>query len=260
MRNLSRVSVAGALLLCFVLFAAPVGAQQWGDVSLRFVYDGAAPAPVPANVTKDLQFCGKHNLVDESLAVNRDNNGIANVILFIRDKNPPVHPSYAKDANAVIDIDNANCRFKPHVVTLRTSQTLQVGNSDPVGHNSNFTTYRNPGQNILIPAQGKIKLNFPTVERLPAKVSCNIHPWMSAWLVIQDHPYMAASDKDGKITLKNVPTGQWTFQAWQEKAGYVRQLKQNGVAKQWKRGTFKLTVKKGKNDLGEIKVPPALFK
>ena len=59
---------------------------------------------------------------------------------------------------------------------------------------------------------------------MPVKVACNIHPWMNAWLVVKDHPYMAVSDDNGKLEIKNLPAGEWSFQIWQEKAGYLREV------------------------------------
>ena len=261
--------IAGLILVgvfCLAIGAPPAQAQQWGNVTVQFTYDGAAPKPAPTNVTKDPDFCGKFNLVDESLVVNKANGGVANVVFFLYvgrgKKQPAVHPDYAKTAEAIIKLDNNKCRFEPRVVALRTTQTLEVFNSDTVGHNSNFTTFVNPGQNVLIPAGRSIKLNFPAEEnRGPvAQVSCNIHPWMRSWMVVKEHPYVGVSDKDGKIELKNVPAGKWTFQAWQEKSGYVSQLKLNGKPTKWRRGRFDQTVKPGQNDLGVAKLPPELFK
>ena len=126
--------------------------------------------------------------------------------------------------------DNHQCRFEPHVTMLRTTQTLVAGNKDPVGHNTNLSTLKNPPQNILIPAMGEQKLNFPMDESLPTTVNCNIHPWMKSFVVIKDHPYMGVSDKDGKVTIKNVPAGKWTFQFWQEAAGYVSEVELQGQA------------------------------
>ena len=256
-------------LLVGLLIAAvspPLQAQEWGDVTVQFIYDGPAPKQAPVIVNKDPQFCGKFKLVDESLVVNKGNGGVANVVFFIRvaprKKSPPVHPEYAKTANANIKLDNNKCRFEPHIVTLRTTQTLDVGNSDTVGHNSYIQPFVNPPQNPLIPAGRVVKFKFPAVEyRVPAcPISCSIHPWMKAYLVVQEHPYMGVSDKDGKIVLKNVPAGKWTFQAWQEAAGYVSKLKLNGKPTEWRRGRFDLTVKPGQNDLGKAKLAPALFK
>ena len=33
--------------------------------------------------TKDPEFCGKHQLVDETIVVNKDNKGLANVVVYL---------------------------------------------------------------------------------------------------------------------------------------------------------------------------------
>ena len=155
-------------------------------------------------------------------------------------------------------LDNEHCRFDPHVVLLQTSQTLVVGNSDAVGHNTNLSTFKNAQFNELIPSGGQKKVKLAAEEPLPVKVACNIHPWMNAWLVVKDHPYMAVSDDHGKLEIKNLPTGEWSFQIWQEKAGYLREVAFEG-GKTDRRGRFTLAVKPGENNLGQIKLSPTLF-
>jgi hypothetical protein len=250
-------------VLAFVLGANAWGAE-WGDLKARFVLDGAIPAPKKLDITKDQEFCGKHNLVDEGLVVNSANKGIANVVVFLYlakgAKPPTAHESYASSAKSEVPFDNMNCRFEPRVVTLRTTQTLLVGNKDPVGHNTNITTLSNPGQNVLIPSNGSAKMNFGAVESLPSKAACNIHPWMTAYVVIKDHPYMGVSDKDGNLVIKNLPVGKWTFQFWQESSGYLTDVVVDGKKTAWARGRAELEIKQGGTDLKEIKLTPSLFK
>ena len=248
-----------------LLFAVTAQAQGWGDLTATFVIDGTAPKPKPLDANKDPQFCGKHGLVDESLVVNPANGGIANVVVYLYvaprgGKQPPVHESYKKTEKDSIEFDNKNCRFEPRVTAVRTTQTLIAGNKDPVAHNTNMQMSKNPPQNPLIPAMGNQKFNFTLEEALPAPVSCGIHPWMKGFLIVKEHPYVGVSDKDGKVTIKNVPTGKWTYQFWQEASGYVSEAKQKGKPVKWERGRVELDIKPGANDLGEIKVPVSLFK
>jgi hypothetical protein len=251
-------------LFCIGAFVVDdLQAEQWGDVSATFVFDGTPPKPSKANITSDKPFCGKFNVLDESLLVNDENGGIANVIVFLYvgrgEEKPPVHESYQATANEEVLLDNCHCRFDPHVTLLRTTQTLVAGNSDAIGHNTNFTTFRNAAYNKLIPAGGQEKLQFPIEEPLPVKVACNIHPWMGGWLVVKDHPYMGVSDPNGKVVIKNLPIGELTFQVWHEKAGYLREVIVNGEETEWNRGRVTLEIKPGQNDLGEIKIPASMF-
>ncbi|MCA9121196.1 MAG: methylamine utilization protein [Planctomycetaceae bacterium] len=253
MRNALTLMMSTVLLISGGLSAA-----EWGDLKVTFVYDGTAPAATPINVNKDPQFCGQFGLVDEQLVVNKENGGIANVIayLYTRGDKPAVHPDYAATANAKVELDNTKCRFEPHVVLLQTTQTLVLKNTDAVGHNTNYSTFTNPPQNILIPSGGQVEQTLSQPERLPAKVACNIHPWMTSWLVVQDNPYSGVSNKDGELVIKNLPVGKWTFQFWQEAGGYVANVKQNGKATEWKRGRLEVTIKPGMNDLGKVQYKP----
>jgi hypothetical protein len=236
-------------------------AAECGDLKAKFVYLGAPPAAQPVVITKDQEVCGKHKLVDESLVVNKTNGGIQNIIAFIYrrlgDQAPPIHPDYA--ALKPLRLDNLNCRFVPHVLPVRTGQKLILGNKDPVAHNTKIDSLSNPPINPLIPAGGELEHSFADTERLPARVSCSIHPWMSAWVVVQDNPYVGVTNKDGVLEIKNVPTGTWTFRFWQEKAGYIRELEQDGTAIEWSKGRLEVTITPAGVDLGTLAVKPSNF-
>lgn len=253
--NLAAVVLSMGLL-------TPAFAADWGDLKIKFQATGPVKAAAKIDVNKDQAFCGKHGLKDESLVIAKDGS-VANVFVYLYvgrgGKKPPVHPDYAKAAKANVNLDNKNCRFEPHVLTVRTGQTLLIGNPDPVGHNSKVDTYSNPPINPIIPAGGVHKKVFTLPERLPAKVSCSIHAWMNSWIIVQDHPYMGVTDKTGAVTIKNVPAGKWTYQVWHEKAGYVQDVTFGGKTTKWKRGRPTFTIKKGMNDLGTVKVATKIF-
>lgn len=252
------------LLAAFVALglASPASAE-WGNLSGQFIYDGAAPTPAPVLVTKDQQVCGIHNLVDEVLTVNPTNKGLAGVVVFVYvdrgGKAPEIHPSYVETAKAEVRFDNLNCRFEPHVVLLRTTQTLVIGNRDPIGHNSKVDTVKNAPINPIIPANGEVKQNFSKEERLPSKVTCSIHPWMNGWVVIKETPYMAVTDADGRFEIANLPTGKWSFQVWHEKSGYIDSVVLGGKKTKWSKGRFEHQIASAANDLGEIMVPATVF-
>ena len=246
------------LSMSFALTGPAFG--QWASVTGTFQYDGKAPVFKPIIPNKDPQFCGKQNIPDERLLVNSATKGIANVVIYLRKKPSKISPEYDKKANAQVTVDNALCRFKPHVQTVRTTQMLVLGNKDAIGHNTNVSMFKNPSFNQLIPALGNIKKKLSASERVPIKIACNIHPWMSAILVIKDHPYMTKTDEDGKFELKHLPAGEkLELQFWHESSGYLGKFTKKPTIKVSKRGRVILNLDSDL-DLGEMQVDPANFK
>ncbi|HWB11031.1 MAG TPA: methylamine utilization protein [Pirellulales bacterium] len=243
-------AVLGAMVV-----AHPAGAVEWGNLKGRFVYDGDPPKEQSIDTSKE-PMCSKHKVVSEELAVNGENHGLANVLVFVSSKKVTENPEYKKTAKDKVEIDNNGCRFEPHIVTMRVSQTLVIKNSDPFSHNSNLAPLGDTATNPVLTPDSSIDFKFTRVQKLPVPVACNIHPWMKGYVVVKDNPYMAVSDKDGNFEIKDLPAEELEFTVWQEKSGWLP------AKSTWdpKKATFKMKIKPGDdNDLGEIKVSPKLF-
>jgi hypothetical protein len=75
---------------------------------------------------------------------------------------------------------------------------------------------------------------------------------MLAWILPRENTYCAVSQPNGAFTLEGLPEGEWEFRVWHERSGYVK-------TENWPQGKFALRVKPEGNDLGDIKLPAALF-
>jgi plastocyanin len=256
-RNLT--SVLPAILVVCGLAAEVVRADEWGTIKGRFLYGGDAPTAADIKADKDVEVCGKHKLLSEELVVGAD-KGVANVVVFVRDKSMKVHPDAAAEAKAAkIVLDNKDCRFSPHVVVVHTGQPLIIKNSDSVGHNSNVATIKNPPSNSLIPSGGESSIPFASEEAIPAQVTCNIHPWMKAWVVIRGNPYATVSAADGSFEIKNVPAGEVELQLWHEKAGYIGEVTVGGKSEKIAKGRKKIKVETAGTNLGDMVLAPGIF-
>ena len=90
-----------AMAICSLILVGSAGAAEWGSLKGKFVVDGEAGPSAAINVNKDVEFCGKHDLVDETVVVG-DDGGLANVVVYIytkRGKSLDVHPDYAASAS-----------------------------------------------------------------------------------------------------------------------------------------------------------------
>lgn len=248
MLNFARFTLAALLVLTV---SPALFAQQWGNLKMKFVYDGPPPTPQTIDPTKDVEVCGKHKLVNEELLVD-PSGGIANVVVWVRTKGVKVAPQAVAAEKKVMIYDNKGCRFEPHVLAMTTSEELELHNSDPISHNSNMAPLGGNAINPLLPPNGEALYTFGRPTLVPVPVTCNIHPWMKGYIVARDNPYVAVSKPDGSLEINDLPAEELEFQAWQEKSGYV-------ATPDWAKGRFTLTIKPGDNDLGTIKLPPQLF-
>ena len=236
-----------------------VSTEGWGHLKGKFLVKGAPAAKKIEVAGNDAAYCGKFDLHEEEVVVG-DNGELANVVLTLNigrgDEPPTPHESYAADAEAAVLMDNKDCRFEPHITLLRTSQTLDIKNSDTVGHNTKIDPPNNTAINPIIPPGQTLEGNkFEKAERLPVGTSCSIHTYMKGWLVISESPYMAVSDESGEFLIENLPAGKHTFTVWQEKAGYLSDVEVGGKATEWSRGRVEVIIKDGETtDLGDVTV------
>jgi len=240
--------------LIATLISNSSSAAEWGTLKGRFVVDGAPAKLQPLVINKDPEYCGQHNPVNETIVVGK-NNALVNAVVYLRaplGKKVEINPEYEADLKKPAVLDNNGCSFKPHILTARVGQKIVVKNSDPVGHNTNVTAL---SFNPLVPAKGETEMVDGQASAIPTPINCNIHPWMKAYLVSLNHPYVGVSGEDGSFEIKDIPAGPNEYQFWHE-TGYLRNVKTKSGATDPRTGRIKLTIPAGGTlDLGDIKVP-----
>jgi plastocyanin len=117
-------------------------------------------------------------------------------------------------------IDQKGLVFQPHVTAVQIGTTVDFLNSDSVAHNVFWTSIggnKKLGHNMGTWPKGERKsFKFDTPGAVP--ILCNVHPEMSAYLVVVPTPYFAVSDQTGTYKIENVPDGSYTVIAWHEGA------------------------------------------
>jgi uncharacterized protein (DUF2141 family) len=105
------------------------------------------------------------------------------------------------------------------VFGIQVGQPLEIKNSDATLHNVHSLSTKTPQFNLGMPIQNmKLKKAF-TAPEVMVKIKCEVHPWMSAYAGVLDHPFFAVSGDDGTFTIKNLPPGEYTIEAWHQKYG-----------------------------------------
>jgi plastocyanin len=184
-----------------------------GRVSGRIRFGGSPPAPAPIAITKDVAVCGREKRVSEDLVVG-PGGGIANAVVSLRG----VTAGKAFGAGPAPVLDQRGCWFHPRVQVVPAGATLEILNNDGILHNVHTYPGSNPPVNM---AQPKFRKVLTTSFARPdvVKVACDVHAWMTAWIIVAEHPYHAVTGADGGFVLEGVPPGSYTLHVWHESLG-----------------------------------------
>jgi len=106
-------------------------------------------------------------------------------------------------------------RFEPHVLAIPVGSVVDFPNLDPFFHNV-FSMFDGKRFDLgLYEAGASHSVTFDHAGVV--YIFCNIHPEMSAVVVVTDTPYYATSDHSGKFSIPDVPLGRYLVTVWHER-------------------------------------------
>jgi len=196
--------------------AKRVDSSKAGNLTGRVLLQGMPPANAPIKMGSD-PVCVSNNkgsVTSETYLV--DNGGLENVFVYVKDGlgnyffDPPTEP---------VKLEQAGCRYHPHVFGIRVGQPLEIVNSDDTLHNVHAVANVNQEFNFGQHMKGMRQTKTFTAREVMVPVKCDVHGWMSAYVGVLDHPYFAVTANGGTFELKNLPAGTYTIEAWHEKLG-----------------------------------------
>lgn len=202
---------------------AKAAAEHYGDLVGQYVFDGTPPKLAPLVAAGAVRAGAPLGPVpNEKLIVDPKTKGIANILVYLV-KVPTVHPSLATSAKPEVVLDEVGFCFVPHVLFLRTDQSLRVKSADPAAHQPHSLPLRNIPFSVALPARDRVGKAFTCKipENLPFRIKCDFCPWMDAYCLVLDHPYAAVTDADGTFKIEKLPVGLHKFKVWHESAGYI---------------------------------------
>ncbi len=115
-------------------------------------------------------------------------------------------------------MDQRGLTFQPHVMVVPEGATVKFENDDSVAHNVFWPSVggdKKLSHNLGTWPQGQAKeWKFEHAGVVP--LLCNVHPEMSAYVVVTPTPYYAKTDSQGNFRIMNVPDGTYKVSAWKE--------------------------------------------
>jgi plastocyanin len=201
-------AVAPALLLALGTPPSTLAAGLSGTV----LVSGAVPSPKKLDIAIDQYVCGTEK--DSGDLVVSPRKELANAVVWI--ENPPVHTG-GNLGGAKVEMDQKACVFIPRIVMVPAKGTVFFLNSDRLLHNIHTIPKINFEVNRTQPKNRSIPVTFEKPEIV--RIGCDLHPWMTAWVVVAEHPYYAITGEKGQFAFDDLPPGEYKLKIWHERLG-----------------------------------------
>jgi len=156
---------------------------------------------------------GRVELKDSRIASVRKSRDFSGVVVWLLPAAGAPAPRADGKHARLIQRDKT---FTPHVLAIETGTTVDFPNYDPIFHNA-FSNFSGQLFDIGLYAPGSSR-SFRFQRSGTVRIFCNIHPAMSAVILVVDTPYFTVSGRDGNFEIANVPPGEYELKVFHERA------------------------------------------
>jgi plastocyanin len=167
-----------------------------------------APTGGVAAVTGSVEITNSH---EASVRKNKDYSGV--VLWLERADRTALQPAPAPKRVQMVQKDR---HFQPHVVAVPVGSAVEFPNLDPIYHNAFSNFSGQPFDTGLYKPGTSAREVFKSPGIV--QVFCNIHPTMSAIIVVLPTPWYVLTGPAGKFSIPNVPAGEYQLRIYYERA------------------------------------------
>jgi hypothetical protein len=211
-RLLTFVLTATTLISAQSTYQA-VDVSNGGTISGTVRWSGPLPNELNFPVTKDPLICDPESrkMISLDRLIVGPKQGVANTIVYLKNISTGKTMDLPQQRR---HLDQVNCRYIPHILLVPLNGVLEMESSDATLHT------------IHMEGAATFNLAFPFTHRITTRVMstpglvdlrCNGgHIWMSAEMMVVQHPYYAVTDESGEFELRDVPAGTYQIMAWHE--------------------------------------------
>jgi plastocyanin len=172
-----------------------VGQAALGVIEGRVTFEGTPPAPT---------YVVEGGRSQHVLYVDKT-GGLQYAVVFLHDSRS------GAAATTPITLNQRDFIFEPQVLAVRSGQPVRFTSDDPANHNvrSDDANAANAfSVNTAAGAPAPPPRRFaPTSPDQPVVLSCDIHPWMIAWVYAFDRDLFAVTDARGYFRFDKVLPG-----------------------------------------------------
>jgi hypothetical protein len=140
--------------------------------------------------------------------VDVEGNPVGNVVVYLQNHQTAAMPREPHN----YEIEQRDKKFAPYVSVVRQQEHIVFTNHDDITHH--VYSFNAPARFDfrLQPGESNNVMDF--TEPGVIAMGCNIHDWMSGYVMVVDTPFYSLTNEDGLATFANVPTNEYHLKAW----------------------------------------------
>lgn len=210
-----RPTVVSAPSTPYRATAVANGARLTGTID----FDGAFPPDNIIELPPDAVGCGQR--ITEQ-RVQHTGTKIGGAVVWLSD----IRTGKPLPLARRFELANEDCMLTPQVQAVVAPATLNVVSGDVALHHDRIINVGTGELEGVAPFNdnGEV-VPFDSIldktEQL--EITCDVHPWAKAWILVLDHPYFATSERSGTFAIDDVPPGTYRLKAWHPLLGVAEQ-------------------------------------
>ncbi len=210
MRRFLYIYICAVISFCLALPAVSFAATITGVAT----YQGEQPKLKVIKMDADPICSSKHKdpVVPQTIVLGPKME-MKNVFVYISQGAPKGAPAHTEP----VVLSQSGCMYNPPVAGVQVGQPLKFLNPDGTLHNVHALSKVNPEFNLAMP---KFRTEAEKIFDKPEfmfEVKCDVHPWMTAHVAVMDNPFFSLTGADGRYEIKDLPPGDYTLDAWQQR-------------------------------------------
>lgn len=197
----------------------PIAVNGGARLSGTVEFDGPFPSDSVIRLSANTPGCGQ-SLIDRS--VDRTGNRIGGAVVWITD----IRSGKPLPLERRFELANHDCLLDPRVQAVFSPATLNVGSEDVAMHRNRIINVATGETEAIAPFNdnGEV-IPFDKLLTKPSQleITCDLHPWSKAWILVFDHPYYSVTARTGAFSIEDIPAGTYRIRAWHPVLGVADQ-------------------------------------
>jgi hypothetical protein len=182
-------------------------------------FDGPLPADTVIELPPDAPGCGQR-ITDHRVV--HTGTRIGGAIVWIND----IRTGKPLPVTRRFELTNEDCMLSPQVQGVVAPATLDVTSNDVALHLNHIVNVGTGELEAIAPFNDNgevVPFDRLLDQTEQLEISCTLHPWSKAWILVFDHPYFATTEKTGAFSIEDIPPGTYHVKAWHPLLGVAEQ-------------------------------------